>query len=71
MNLTIQYIIVGIILAAVAVYIVLKLIKLKKTDAPPACAGCALSQTCAKKGKNLNKLNNTKPDCHENNQNME
>lgn len=71
MNLAIQYIIVGIILAAVAVYIALKLIKLKKTDVPPTCAGCALSQTCSKKEKNLNSKNNIKPDCHENNQNME
>ena len=71
MNLTIQYIIVGIILAAVAVYIVLKLIKLKKSDTPPACAGCALSKNCSKKEKNLKSKNNSKPYCHENNQNME
>ncbi len=71
MNLIIQYIIVGIILAAVAVAVVWKLIKLRKSDAPPACAGCALSRSCDKKEKITPTPNNIKPECHEDHKNME
>lgn len=70
MNMTIQYIIVGIILAAVAVYIVWKLKKLKKSDNPPACAGCSLANDCKKK-INIKQQNNSKPECHENNKDLE
>lgn len=44
-NLLIQYIIVGAILLAASVWIILKLIKIRK-QGPRSCCGCALSQTC-------------------------
>lgn len=58
MNETVQYIIVGIVLFVAAIYIAMKLVKLRKKGKIDACYGCTLSETC-------NKKTNTK-DCHEN-----
>lgn len=55
-NLLIQYILVGAILLAISVWIVWKLIKLKK-QGPKSCCGCSLSESCGKKLiKNKSKL---------------
>lgn len=58
MNETVQYIIVSVVLLAAAVYVVIKLVKLRKQGKLDSCCGCALSENCNKK---LNKK-----DCHEN-----
>lgn len=66
-NLILQYIVVGAILVAVAVWIIWKLIRLKKHGKPDACCGCGLYESCNK--KNLKKHQKTCSD--ENNENME
>lgn len=66
-NLILQYIVVGAILVAVAVWVVCRLIRLKKQGKPDACCGCGLSESCNK--KNLKKHINSCRD--ENNENME
>lgn len=47
-NLLIQYILVGAILLAISVWIVWKLIKIKR-QGPKSCCGCSLSESCGKK----------------------
>lgn len=47
-NLLIQYILVGAILLATTVWIIWKLIKIKK-NGPKSCCGCSLSESCGKK----------------------
>ena len=47
-NLIIQYTLVGIILLAATVWIIWKLIKMKKNGAK-SCCGCSLSESCGKK----------------------
>lgn len=63
MSLTLQYIIVGLILAGAAVFIILRLQHLRKDVKQTPCCGCALSDSCNKNKKNKG--------CHENNKNME
>lgn len=46
-NLIVQYTLVGMILLAASVWIVWKLIKIKR-QGPKSCCGCSLSQTCGK-----------------------
>lgn len=48
MNETIQYIIVGAILLASAIWIVVKF-RRKKQGKNPGCFGCSLQDTCLKK----------------------
>ncbi|MDE5888127.1 MAG: FeoB-associated Cys-rich membrane protein [Muribaculaceae bacterium] len=47
-NLLIQYIIVGLILTAIFVWVVFKIMNIKKEDSPKCC-GCSLEGACAKK----------------------
>lgn len=65
MNLTLQYIFVGLVLFGAAVYIVKKIITLRRKGHVDSCCGCSLSKTCDK-----NK-HNTNTQCHENNKDME
>ncbi|MDE6770493.1 MAG: FeoB-associated Cys-rich membrane protein [Muribaculaceae bacterium] len=58
MNETVQYIIVGVVLLAAAVYIAMKLVNLRKKGKIDSCCGCTLSENCNKK--------HNKKDCHEN-----
>ncbi len=58
MNEVVQYIMLGVVLFAAAVYIIIKLVKLRRKGRLDSCCGCALSDTCNKK--------QIKPDCHEN-----
>lgn len=81
-NLLIQYIAVGIILLATVVWIIVKFIKNRKSGSN-SCCGCSLSQNCGKKEivkkQKFNNCNTTnrkesqikKPECHENNKNLE
>ena len=71
MNLTFQYIVVGLILVATAVYIIVKLISLRKkagNGGSGGCCGCALSDTC--NPKEIKEKPSNK-DCHENNKDLE
>lgn len=45
-NLLIQYILVGIILLSVAVWIIVKIVRLRKKGVSPACAGCVIANRC-------------------------
>lgn len=57
--LTIQYIIVGIILTGIALFLAVRIIKLRKRGVKPgSCCGCALADNCKK---------TQKEDCDENN----
>lgn len=47
MNLTLQYVIVGIIIAAVVAKVIIGLLKQKKH--PTGCCGCPLSESCKSK----------------------
>lgn len=58
MNELVQYIMVGVVLFVAGVYIIIKLVKLRKKGKLDTCCGCALSDTCNKK--------QNKTDCHEN-----
>lgn len=60
-NLLIQYILVGVILLAATVWIIWKLIKIKK-HGPKSCCGCSLSESCGKKAlKTKSKLSGCCP----------
>lgn len=59
MNILIQYIIVGLVLLGAVIYIVRKIVALRKHERRNACCGCALSDKCNKK--------QPQKDCHENN----
>lgn len=65
MGLTLQYIVVGLVLFGAAVYIVIKLIKLRRKGHIDSCCGCSLSETCNKNKQTTNIR------CHENNKDME
>ncbi|MDE5585371.1 MAG: FeoB-associated Cys-rich membrane protein [Muribaculaceae bacterium] len=54
MSLTVQYIIVGVILSAAAIWIAVKLQK-KKRGKTSECLGCGLYETCSKLKKEGNK----------------
>lgn len=53
-NLIIQYTIVGLLLLAVSVWIVWKLIRMRKQKNVGGCCGCSLSDTCLKNKKPIN-----------------
>ncbi len=65
MSLTLQYIFVGLVLLGAAVYIVIKIIALRRKGHVDSCCGCTLSEAC---DKNKQKPNTQ---CHENNKDME
>lgn len=70
-NTIIQYALVGIILAAIIIWIVWKMIKLRKKGATlNSCCGCAIADSCRKPEKKINEKN-----CHiyqhEDNKSME
>ncbi len=48
-NLIIQYIIVGMILGGVSVWIIIRLIHIRRHGIKNPCAGCSLSESCSKK----------------------
>lgn len=48
LNITLQYVIVGIILTGVAIWIIRKIIFIHKHGSK-SCCGCSLSETCVKK----------------------
>jgi len=50
-NLTIQYIFVGIILLAILVWTIVRFIRLRKQGAPDSCCGCSLGDACGKRMK--------------------
>lgn len=63
MGLTVQYIIAGLVLIGAAVYIVMKLVALRRKGKIDSCCGCSLSEAC-----NKNKIKN---ECHEDNKDLE
>ena len=52
MNMTLQYIIVGIVIAAVLVRIIVAICK--KSKHPTGCCGCPLGENCVSKSKKDN-----------------
>lgn len=60
-NLTIQYCIVGLVLLAAVVWIVWKLVSMRK-QGNISCSGCALADTCCNKNKKTKVKNGCSPD---------
>lgn len=58
-NLILQYIIVGMILGGVSVWIIIRLIRIRRHGLKNPCAGCSLSESCGKKGFHENNSSKT------------
>lgn len=56
-NLIIQYCIVGLVLLGAVVWIIWKLVGLRKRGNMKSCCGCALAGSCASKNKKTEKRN--------------
>lgn len=76
-NLIIQYCIVGLVLLGAVVWIIWKLVGLRKRSNVKSCCGCALAGSCASKKLRIRKPKretNVIPEnykCYENNENLE
>ncbi len=60
-NLIIQYIIVGLILAGIVVWVGIRLYRIRKRGKIDSCCGCSLSGACGK--KNILRKNGNKDCC--------
>lgn len=73
-NLLIQYIIVGIIVAA-AIFLTIRKIISSRKKGSPGCFGCPIAESCSKRPVTKSCCNNVSPDKkphhHEDNKNME
>lgn len=49
-NLIVQYILVGLTLLGVAVWVIWKILEIRKDNTRSACSCCEISKSCAKKG---------------------
>ncbi len=59
MSLTFQYIVVGLILIGIAIFVVVRFLQLRRGVKQKSCCGCSLSDSCNQLKKNKG--------CHENN----
>lgn len=66
-NLLLQYIIVGLILLGISIFVIIKLFRIKKKGIPSKCCGCSMSDACNAKLKENCKT----PPPHEDNKDME
>lgn len=62
-NIIIQYIIVGIALLAVVIWIVRKIIHIRKSGQVASCCGCSMAEACK---KNINSSARMPSDSHAN-----
>lgn len=62
MSLTLQYIIVFLLIVIAVIGGIILIVKSRRQGENPGCAGCALSDACAKKV-----VNDSKNNCHEDN----